>query len=216
LTAELAWHVHWNPLAAEVNQMRRIATCAAAFLLIVSLSPSYAKGSHGGGRPATAGARAKAPKTTSVKTTGPKSTVKTTGATKVAHGKAAAPGQIKKTTTSAPATTGNAANTGSSAKAGNSAKTKTNVPKNPELQARLQAMLPGMTLEEAAEGFKNQGQFMAAVKAADRLDVPFQDFKAKMVDEGNSLGQTIQFFNPEADAEAEANIAESQASQDLK
>ena len=92
-----------------------------------------------------------------------------------------------------------------------------NVPKNPKLQARLQAMLPeGMTLDEAAAGFKNQGQFIAAVHASDRLDVAFQDLKVKMVDEGASLGQAIQTLKPEVDAEVEASAAQARADQDLK
>jgi hypothetical protein len=180
--------------------MRRIATCAAAFLLVASIAtPSYAKGGNGGGRPATAGARAKAPKsstTTKVKTTGPKSNTATT-----AQGKTTAPGQVKKTTPD-----------GTAAGA--------NVPKSAKLQARLQEQLGGMPLDEAAEGFKNQGQFIAAVHAADRLDVDFDDFKAKMLGteggESLSLGQTIQFFDPAADADGEADAAESLARQDLK
>jgi hypothetical protein len=92
-----------------------------------------------------------------------------------------------------------------------------NVPKNPKLQERLQALLPdGMTLDEAAAGFRNQGQFIAAVHASDRLDVPFQDLKVRMVDEGASLGQAIQTLKPEADAEVEAAAAQARADQDLK
>jgi hypothetical protein len=184
--------------------MKRIGTCAAAFLLIVGLAPSYAGGGPGGGRPATAGARAKGPKTATsakAKASGPKSA----GAGAVAHGKSSAPGQAKKATATADAKPD---------------ADGPKVPKSEKLQAKLQAKLGDMPLDEAAEGFKNQGQFIAAVHAADRLDVPFEDFKAKMLGgdgaEALSLGQTIQFFNPEGDADTEVEIAESQARQDLK
>jgi hypothetical protein len=180
--------------------MRRILTCAAALLLVAGLAPSYAEGGPGG-RPASAGARGKGPKTvatTKGKASGPKSTA-------TAHGKSSAPGQQKKTTTN-PA----------GAATADAAEAKSNVPRSAKLQEKLQGKLGDMSLDDAAEGFKNQGQFVAAVNAADRLDVDFAEFKAKMVDEGNSLGQTIQFFNPEADADAEVEAAESQARQDLK
>jgi hypothetical protein len=143
-----------------------------------------------------------------VKTSGPKSTVQPAGATAAAHGKSSAPGQARKTVTPTTGATPETVTVGP------------NVPKNPKLQAKLQAKLGDMPLSEAADGFKNQGQFMAAVHAADRLDVDFVEFKAKMVGgegtEGMSLGETIQFFKPEADADAEVEIAESQARQDLK
>ena len=189
--------------------MRRIATCAAVVLMIVAFGATGAAAP--GGRPATAGAQAKGPKVTKVQ--GPKS-VKGPGTNAAkapttnvkASGKATAPGQVKKNptpqvtdgTTVTPVTPG------------------PNVPKNPKLQARLQAMLPGMTLDEAAAGFKNQGQFIAAVHAANRLGVEFQEIKVLMVDEGASLGQAIQTLKPGVNAEVEADAAQTQANQDLQ
>lgn len=195
--------------------MRRIATCAAVMLAVVALGSTYAAAGPGG-KPAGAGAQAKAPKalkTQTPKTTkvqGPKTTkanAKATGTTTTARGKSTAPGQLKKNptpqvtdgTTVSPVAPG------------------PNVPKNPKLQARLQAMLPvGMTLDEAAAGFKNQGQFIAAVHASNRLGVEFQEIKTLMVDQGSSLGQAIQTLKPGVDAEVEANAAQTQASQDLR
>jgi hypothetical protein len=75
-----------------------------------------------------------------------------------------------------------------------------NIARNPQQAARLQAMLPaGMTLEQASAGFRNQGQFIAALEASKNQNIPFADLKAKMT--GNnplSLGQAIQELRPAA------------------
>ena len=64
---------------------------------------------------------------------------------------------------------------------------------NPQLRARLEAMLPsGMTLEQAAEGFRNQGQFIAAVQQSNNHGISFSDLKAEMTgDNSLSLGQAL-------------------------
>jgi hypothetical protein len=52
---------------------------------------------------------------------------------------------------------------------------------NPKLEARLQRMLPvDMTVQDARTGFKNWGQFVAAVHVSNNLGIPFSDLKAKM------------------------------------
>jgi hypothetical protein len=73
-----------------------------------------------------------------------------------------------------------------------------NIARNPQQQARLQAMLPsGMTLEQAAEGFRNQGQFIAALEASKNQNIAFADLKAKMTgDNPLSLGQAVQELRP--------------------
>jgi len=73
-----------------------------------------------------------------------------------------------------------------------------NIARNPQQQARLQAMLPsGMTLEQAAEGFRNQGQFIAALEASKNQKIAFADLKAKMTgDNPLSLGQAVQELRP--------------------
>ena len=92
-----------------------------------------------------------------------------------------------------------------------------NVPKNPKLQAKLQAMLPpGMLLQDAAAGFKNQGQFVAALHVSSNLGVPFEQLKLRMVDDGLSLGQTVQALRPGIDGAAEARRGEQQAASDLR
>ena len=53
--------------------------------------------------------------------------------------------------------------------------------KNPKLESRLQAMLPpGATVTDASAGFKNWGQFVAAVHVSNNLGIPFADLKAAM------------------------------------
>jgi hypothetical protein len=92
-----------------------------------------------------------------------------------------------------------------------------NVPRNPKLAARLQGMLPGgMTLEQAALGFKNQGQFIAALNVAKSHDISFTDLKANMVDGGLSLGQSIHKLKPSLDGDVEAARATEFAEQQLE
>ena len=45
---------------------------------------------------------------------------------------------------------------------------------------------------KASAGFKNLGQFVAAVNVSNNLGIPFSQLKTKMVDDGMSLGQSIQ------------------------
>lgn len=92
-----------------------------------------------------------------------------------------------------------------------------NVPRNQKLQAKLLAMLPaGMTINDAAAGFKNQGQFVAAVHVSNNLGLPFTQLKTRMVDDGLSLGQAIQAVKPAVDSAAAARIGEQQAAADLR
>ena len=85
--------------------------------------------------------------------------------------------------------------------------------RNTNLADKLQSRLPkGTDLMLASEGFRNLGQFVAAVNVSNNLKIPFADLKMSMVDEGNSLGQSIKTLRPTADAAREVSIAESQAS----
>ena len=104
---------------------------------------------------------------------------------------------------------------------------------HPKLAAKLSAMLPkNTTLDQAAMGFKNQGQFIAALHVSKNLGIPFADLKAQMtgIPAGTtgtsttgtttttkkSLGQAIQALRPSADAETESHHAESEADDDVK
>ena len=84
--------------------------------------------------------------------------------------------------------------------------------KNTNLAGKLETRLPkGTDPMLAAEGFRNLGQFVAAVNVSNNLEIPFADLKASMVDDGLSLGQSIKKWRPLSDASREASLAESQA-----
>jgi hypothetical protein len=63
----------------------------------------------------------------------------------------------------------------------------------------------------AAEGFRNLGQFVAAVNVSNNLGIDFVNLKTSMVDDGLSLGQAIQTWKPTANSTQEASLAQSQA-----
>jgi hypothetical protein len=69
--------------------------------------------------------------------------------------------------------------------------------KNTNLASKLQSRLPaGTSLTRAASGFRNLGQFVAAVNVSHNLGIPFAELKTRMVDQGMSLGQAIQDARP--------------------
>jgi hypothetical protein len=64
---------------------------------------------------------------------------------------------------------------------------------NPAQKARVEAMLPqGMTLEAATAGFRNQGQFLAALNASKNQGLDFVALQTAMTTDGLSLGQAVQ------------------------
>ncbi len=86
---------------------------------------------------------------------------------------------------------------------------------NTKLSSKLSSLLPaGTDLRKASSGFKNLGQFVAAVHVSHNLGIPFDDLKAKMT-AGESLGQAIHELKPAADASAEAKKAQKQSRKDL-
>ncbi len=87
---------------------------------------------------------------------------------------------------------------------------------NTHLSSGLKELLPPNTnLDQASSGFKNLGQFVAAVHVSHNLDIPFDQLKAQVVG-GKSLGEAVHDLKPTADAKAEAKKADRQAKQDLK
>jgi hypothetical protein len=81
--------------------------------------------------------------------------------------------------------------------------------KNTNLASKLTSRLPaGTDLMTAAAGFRNLGQFVAAVNVSNNLGIPFAQLKTKMVTENKSLGQAIQVLKPVASATVEAQHAE--------
>src|SRR5262245_18448531 len=91
----------------------------------------------------------------------------------------------------------------------------TRLRENPDLASKLQGMLPaGMSVDSAANGFKNLGQFIAAVHVSKNLGIPFDQLKGAIVTNHMSLGDAIHGLKPEITQEAaklEAQKAEEQA-----
>jgi len=88
---------------------------------------------------------------------------------------------------------------------------------NTQLSSRLQSLLPaGTSAQAAASGFKNLGQFVAAVHVAHNLGIPFSQLKADMVGSGMSLGKAMHTLRPDVNAKKEVKLAKKQAKEDLK
>ena len=87
------------------------------------------------------------------------------------------------------------------------------------LATQLQKLFPADTnLVDASDGFKNLGQFVAAAHVADNNpNFTFDELKGKMLDgDGMTLGAAIHALDPQADAEMEAETAQTQAAADLR
>jgi hypothetical protein len=81
----------------------------------------------------------------------------------------------------------------------------------PNLKARLEGMLNGLSIKDASDGFRNQGQFIAAVEASNHFNIPFADLKHEMTtgDHPLSLGQAIKKLRPnQANASGDENNAQ--------
>jgi hypothetical protein len=93
----------------------------------------------------------------------------------------------------------------------------TRLSSNTKLASKLQGLLPpGTDLQTAASGFKNLGQFVAAVHVSHNLGIPFDQLKAKMQGPPTeSLGKAIHELKPDVDAKAQTKTAESEAHQDM-
>lgn len=93
---------------------------------------------------------------------------------------------------------------------------------NSHLSSKLEGLLnlsgPNAlaTLKADASGFKNFGQFVAAVHVSHNLGIPFADLQAKMTGKGGvSLGKAIQSLRPTANSGAETKKATSEANEDV-
>jgi hypothetical protein len=90
---------------------------------------------------------------------------------------------------------------------------------HPQLNAKITALLPAhSTLNQASAGFKNQGQFIAALHVSRNLGIPFKALKADMTTKHMSLGQAIHDLKhtSTATATAQASKAEHEADIDSK
>jgi hypothetical protein len=73
-------------------------------------------------------------------------------------------------------------------------KVSTKLTANPAQLAKVTAMLPeGMSLEQASAGFRNQGQFIAALNASKNRGLLFADLQKAMTVDGMSLGQAAKY-----------------------
>jgi hypothetical protein len=80
----------------------------------------------------------------------------------------------------------------------------------------LSGRLGGADAMTAAAGFRNLGQFVAAVNVSNNLKIPFAELKSHMVDDGMSLGQSIQASKPTANSTVEAQRAEHDADVEIR
>ena len=144
--------------------------------------------------------------TTSTKVHGPKA-VATTQATKT-HGNPAATTSVATTKTKGPergrtttaTTSGSATTTPATGTTVTLSPVQQKLQKNTNLASKLEGRLPkGTDLLTAAEGFRNLGQFVAAVNVSNNLGIPFAELKTRMVDDGMSLGQAIQAERTDVD-----------------
>jgi hypothetical protein len=88
--------------------------------------------------------------------------------------------------------------------------------KNAKLSSKVQDLLPpGINALQAASGFKDVKQFVAAVHASKNLGISLTDLKTKILG-GDSLGKAIKALKPDADAKEEAKKAEKEAKSDIK
>jgi hypothetical protein len=208
------------------------ALMAALILLSLGSMPALAQKGHGGGpankpQPSAhpTGKPASAPKPPTEHPAGPKT-----------NGGNPHTAPATTTTSTAPAATSTTVTPTVTTTVTTTTPTSTTV-KNPQLEQRLHAMLPaGMTVADASKGFKNWGQFVAAVHVSQNLNIPFVDLKARMtgITPGTlpgtttltapmSLGQAIQSLKTTSTAplttstvQRQVHRAESEADEDLR
>jgi hypothetical protein len=103
---------------------------------------------------------------------------------------------------------------------GNTANFESRLANNPNLSSRLQSLLPpNMTLADAAMGFQNQGQFIAALHVSHNLNIPFDQLKMDMLANHDSLGAAIRKLRPDLSSKtvnADVKEAERQAKSDVQ
>jgi len=163
--------------------MRLPLALAAAFFIALLAGPAAAQNSHANGHATTHGQGANhgggKPATT------PAADAKTPPGHATGN-----PHKAPTTTTAATTAATTAVITAKTPIAGHTA--------NPQLAARLLQLLPaGSTIETASAGFKNWGQFVAAVHVSHNLGIPFASLKARMTGANPmSLGQAIQALHP--------------------
>ena len=92
---------------------------------------------------------------------------------------------------------------------------------NPNLASRVQSLLPpGISLQAAAAGFKDEGQFIAALHVSRNLHIPFNELKADLTQtKYGTLGRALHDLRPELHSkviEGQVKKAERQTRADLE
>lgn len=145
-------------------------------------------------------------KTTAVKPA--KSTVKATGPSKATKTTKSAKADTKKSTTT-PTTTSPDQTAPATGDPVTLTKVQQKLQRNTKLADKLSDRLPlGTNLMAAAEGFKNLGQFVAAVNVSNNHGYAFTELKTLMVDDGYSLGQAMQKLKAESNTTVVAQRAQ--------
>ena len=151
-------------------------------------------------------------KTTAGAAKGPKAKSTTTTTTASAKGPKAKSTTASSTTTSGSKHTSTTATTTTTSGGTTLSPVQQKLQKNTNLASKLESRLPaGTDVTKAAEGFKNLGQFVAAVNVSNNLGLDFTKVKTAMVDDGMSLGQAIQSQKASVDGATEARRAQSDA-----
>jgi len=220
---------------------RSVLALAASAALIIS-GPAYAQRGHGGGKPTTTPST-HGPSTThgssgatthgSGATTHGSSGATTHGqsgshtptnkptSSGTTHGSgnshASGSGNTHATTTTTKSTTSGTTSTTTSGTGSTLTPVQQKLQKNTHLADKLRTRLPKNTdLMYAAEGFRNLGQFVAAVNVSNNLGLDFTELKTRMVDDGMRLGQAIQDTKKTVDVETAVRKAETEADSMIK
>lgn len=227
----------------------RFVSVGAAILTLTTLPVLAANNGKGSPSKTTINPKSTHGKAATTTSTSPRGKLTTAAST---HGKASPSTQGKAPATKTKTTT-TATTASTHAKAPTKAKTTTTtttgspnpiaskIVSNSSLNTKVSGMLPkGMTVHQASSGFKNQGQFLAALHVSQNLDIPFSDLKQAMTGikptatggttggttTGGttsttetpsllSLGQAIKKLRPTADSTTAVTTATKQATTDL-
>ena len=200
--------------------MRISVSVACSAALVVFLADAAAAQGKGGPKVTTPGA-ATAPKSAPTKTTTSAPKANPPGHTKTAdtasaHGK---PTTTTASTKSSPKENHKSTTTTSPTAPTGAALTpvQQKLQQNTNLASKLQSRLPpGTDLNTAAAGFRNLGQFVAAVNVSNNLGLDFPTLKTAMVTDGKSLGQAIQAQKSTVDGTSVATRAEHDADTEIR
>lgn len=199
--------------------------CSAAMVIVLA-GGAAAQGKSGSNPKVTTGSTAhgshagSAPKSAPTKTTTsapkPTKTVDTASAhgkpTTTSGGTKSSPKESPKSTTTTATTTTSTTTTGTTL-----TPVQQKLQQNTSLASKLQTRLPpGTDVNAAAAGFRNLGQFVAAVNVSNNLGLDFPTLKTAMVTDGKSLGQAIQAQKNTVDGTSVATRAEHDAETEIR